>query len=61
MKNSLLYFAVFLALISASFSFNDTEILWLWENMIQVPIILLITSIILFGVYFYQRKIGHGN
>jgi len=55
MKSKLLYIAAFLVFMSISFTFNGNEVSWLWENKIQVPIVLISMAVILMVVHFYQR------
>ena len=56
MKSKLLYLAVFLVLLSSSFTFNEFGIKWMWTDHIQVPTILLSTSIVLIGLSFFTER-----
>ena len=56
MKNSFVYVAVCLIMLSLSFSFNETGVQWFWRDMIEVPIILSSTSIILIGTYLVKKS-----
>lgn len=56
MKSKLLYVSLCLILLSCSFNFNGNHITWIWEDHIQVPIILLCTSAILIAIHFIQRQ-----
>jgi len=55
MKKNLPYVAGFLMLLCASFTFESgskgSRVEWFWTDHIQVPIVLVVTSCILFAVY----------
>jgi len=54
MKNKLLYIANFLLLLTISFTFDDSGIYWIWEERIQVPIVLICMAIILIGLSIFS-------
>lgn len=56
MKNTLLYVAGFLFMMSCSFTFNTSEIIWMWEDRIQVAIILVATSLFCLALYLFQDQ-----
>jgi len=61
MKNSLVYVAVSLLLVSMSFKFSyvDGELsaIWFWAESIQVPVILVSSALILLGYHFYSKNL----
>ena len=56
MKNLLLYLAMFLLVLCLPIYGNEKEVNWLWSDMIWVPISLIISSIILIGIYLYKLE-----
>jgi len=56
MNSKLLYVSATLILLSLSFQFNESEITWMWENKVQVPIILGSISIVLILMHLIQKR-----
>jgi len=56
MNSKLLYVSATLILLSLSFQFNESEITWMWENKVQVPIILGSISIVLIMTHLIQKR-----
>jgi len=60
MKNTLLYISTCLFLLSISFNFKidagKKHLEWLWKDAVQVPVLLVILSIILLMSFFYFKQ-----
>lgn len=61
MKSKLLYVSVCLIFLCCSFTFNESKISWMWENKVQVPLILISIAIVLIVTHFYQRRKEFGG
>ncbi len=56
MKNTLLYFAMFLLVLCLPFRGNEEEVRWLWAAMTWMPITLICISLMCIGLYLYKIK-----
>lgn len=56
MKSNLLYFAMFLIILCIPFSGNKNEVRWLWENHLEIPLTLIIMSLMCIGFYLYKKE-----
>jgi len=65
MKNTALYIACSMILLSCSFNFkiNETglEVNWLWENYVQIPFILILIALVAVGIHFYKLRVDNSN
>lgn len=59
MKNSLLYFAMFLLILCLPFRGNEEEVRWLWTDITWIPQTLIFISLMCIGFYLY--KINRDN
>ena len=64
MKKNLPYIAVFLLLLSVAFKFNISKVgstlEWFWANHIEVPIVLVFISVMLFLLSVFQTGESQG-
>lgn len=61
MQNKLLYVSSFLILLSLSFTFNESQIKWMWEDYVPVAIVLLSSAFIGMVIYSIKRIQGALN
>jgi len=56
MKNSLLYAAMFLIILSIPFRGNENEVRWLWEDLPVVPLIFICASLMCIALYVFKKE-----
>ncbi len=56
MRKYLLYFAILFIVLCLPIRGNETEVRWLWEGHIWVPISFLLFSLICIGSFLYQDE-----
>lgn len=56
MKSYLLYIAMFLQILCLSFSGNENEVRWLWEDLPWIPPTLIFISLMCIGFYLYKKE-----
>jgi len=55
MKNSLLYSAAFLILLSVTFTFDETQVNWIWQNNVPAAITLVTISILMILAHYILK------
>jgi hypothetical protein len=56
MKSTLLYVAMFFMVLCIPFYGNENEIRWIWEDMIWLPMIFMMTALISVGIYVFKLE-----
>jgi hypothetical protein len=57
MKSNLLYFAMFLIVLSIPFRGSANEVRWLWEDLPWIPFALMLASLICIALYVYKKEL----
>ena len=56
MKNYLLYFAMFLLILTLPLMGGDEGVQWLWADNTFIPLILTFISLLCIGFYLYEAE-----
>ena len=56
MKSNLLYFAMFLLILSVPFRGNEEGVRWLWADITWIPTSLILISLMCIGFYLYKKE-----
>lgn len=59
MKSNLLYIAMFLIILCMPLRGNEHEIIWLWADLLWVPLVLLLISLMCIAFYIYTKRIDN--
>jgi len=58
MKSNLLYLAMFLIVMCMPFRGSGSEIRWIWDGLLWVPLVSLLSALVCIALYLHKGELA---